>query len=144
VSAALSSLRLRLQRLPLEHLEQLAERDGVPPLALDVVLAELARRRDAPTTLAGAWDVLTHSPPGTPPSLDRDIMQPAQVVRVRSPLASLQARELARATDAPIIRRRYPLLPMKRGRHVWVSASGMVLSIQDARDVLAALRSLCQ
>ena len=66
MSAALSSLRLRLQRLPLGHLEQLAERDGVPPLALDVVLAELARRRDAPTTLTAAATLTTAATTATP------------------------------------------------------------------------------
>lgn len=142
MSAALHALRVRLQRLSLSQLATLSERDQVPALAREVVLEEMARRRDAPSTLAGAWDVITHSPAGTPAHLDRDQLRPVAVVRVRSRLASLQARETARAIDAPVRRRRAPQLPMKRGGYLWVPASGLVLSLDEARDVLEAIRQL--
>ena len=142
MTIALHALRLRLQRLTMAQLVALAERHQVPALARDALLDEMARRRAAPSTLTGAWDVIAHSPAGTPAHLDRDQLRPVTVIRVRSRLASLQARETARAIEAPVRRRRAPLLPMKRSGYLWVPASGLVLTLDEARDVLEAIRRL--
>lgn len=143
MSAAMDALRLRLMRLPLAQLEAIADRKTVPELAREVVQAELMRRRNAPTDLAGAWDVIQKSPAGTPANLDRDELRPASVVRVRSKLASLRAREYRLAIEAPQrIHRRAPFLPMRRSRHLWIPASGLVLSIEAARRLLAAIKCL--
>ena len=146
-SAGLQALRRRLRRVSGEQLEALLLNPDVPAIAQDEIQRE-ARRRTAPTTTstAGAWEVVSRSPPGTPPGLDRDELRPVAVPRIRHPLARLRAME-ASTGHPPTTALRPPRLgapqpPMQRAHHITVASSGLTLDVAAAQRLLQALAML--
>ena len=146
-SAGLQALRRRLRKVSGEQLEALLSNPDVPAIAQEEIQRE-ARRRSAPTTTstAGAWEVISRSPPGTPADLDRDELRPVAVPRVRHPVARLRA--LEGSTGHPTTtalrppRLGAPQPPMLRARYITVASSGFRCDVEGIRRLLNALGML--